>query len=390
MSELNILQINGGSTGSTGKIMFGIKKVAEKAGYEVCCASPVTLTNRNRSDYHAIGNSFGRKSSVLLSRITGLNGCFAVPATVEFLRYVSHFRPSVIHLHNLHDSYINIPMLFDYIRKNHIPVVWTLHDCWAFTGHCPHFIYEKCFRWKDGCHDCPRYEEYPKSFTDNSQWMWKRKKEWFTGVENMTIVTPSGWLANLVKQSFLKEYPVQVIHNGIDLKVFKPTESDFREKYQIAECKKIILGTAFEWGVRKGLDVFVELAGRLDREKYQIVLVGTSDTIDKLLPGNIISVHRTQNQKQLAEIYTAADMFVNPTREDNYPTVNMEALACGTPVITFNTGGSPEIPDEACGVVVPCDDTDAMERTIVRICESGGFDPGYMRKYRLRFDDIEK
>lgn len=389
MGNLKILQINGGSAGSTGKIMFGIKRIAEEAGYEVCCASPVTQTNRERSDYHAIGTAFGRKSSVLMARITGMNGCFAMPATSEFLRYVNRFEPSILHLHNLHESYINLPMLFGYIRKNHIPVVWTLHDCWAFTGHCPHFIYEKCFRWKDGCYSCPRYREYPKSFTDNSQWMWIHKKEWFTGIENMTIVTPSEWLAGLVKQSFLREYPVKVIHNGIDLNVFTPTGSDFRLRYNIGYDKKILLGVSFVWNERKGLDVFIELSKRLS-ERYQIVLVGTDEQTDHFLPPEIISIHRTKNQRELAEIYTAADVFVNPTREEVLGMVNIEALACGTPVVTFDTGGSPESIKDDCGVSVPCDDIDAMEQEIKRICESNPFSQEDILKHSLEFDEVER
>ncbi len=196
--------------------------------------------------------------------------------------------------------------------------------------------------------------------------MWKLKRKWFTGVQNMTIITPSEWLANLVRQSYLKEYPIKVINNGIDLNVFKPTKSDFRQKHHL-ENKYILLGVAFGWGKRKGLDVFIDLAKRLD-DRFQIVLVGTNDDVDKLLPANIISVHKTNNQQELAEIYTAADLFVNPTREENYPTVNMESISCGTPVLTFKTGGSPEIPNVKTGYVVDVDDIDEMERQIIKIC----------------------
>ena len=203
-------------------------------------------------------------------------------------------------------------------------------------------------------------------YLDTSKRMYALKKRWFCGVENMTLVTPSEWLADLAKQSFLKKYPVKVINNGIDIGVFCPAPSDFRERYGIAQDKRILLGVAFGWGARKGLDVFVELAKRLD-SSYQIVLVGTDERVDAQLPSNIISIHRTQNQKELAEIYTAADLFVNPTREENYPTVNMETIACGTPVVTFKTGGSPEILDGLTGAVVECDDVDSMEREIVRI-----------------------
>jgi glycosyltransferase involved in cell wall biosynthesis len=197
--------------------------------------------------------------------------------------------------------------------------------------------------------------------------MWNHKRKWFTGIKNCTIVTPSRWLADLIKQSYLKNYPVKVINNGIDLSVFKPTGSEFRKKNGL-DGKMVVLGVASGWGGRKGLDVFIELARRLP-DDYRIVLVGTTDNVDKDLPSNIISIHRTQNQNGLAEIYTAADVFANPTREDTFPTVNMESLACGTPVVTFRTGGSPEIIDETCGSVVDCDDIDAMETEIRRVCK---------------------
>ena len=180
------------------------------------------------------------------------------------------------------------------------------------------------------------------------------------------VITPSEWLAGLVKQSFLKNCPIRVINNGIDLSVFKPTRGCFRKKYGL-ENKKIVLGIAMMWSASKGLDVFVHLAKMLPQD-YRIVLIGTNDLIDKSLPKNVISIHRTQNAEELAEIYSAADVFVNPTREENYPTVNMESVACGTPVLTFRTGGSPEMLDDTCGSVVECDDVDTLEREIVRIC----------------------
>ena len=370
---MRIVQINGGAKGSTGKIMMGIAEVARAQGHEVMCASPITTTNRDAGKncgYYRIGTFFSRRVSVALARLTGFNGCFAWVATLRLLKKIDAFKPDILHLHNLHDSYINLPMLFGYIKKRNLSVVWTLHDCWAFTGQCPHFTIAKCDKWKTGCHDCPQYRAYPASCYDNTKTMWRLKRKWFCGVENLTVVTPSRWLAELVKESFLKEYPVHVINNGIDLRVFRPTPSDFRRRYGLSPEKHIVLGVSFAWGVRKGLDCFVALASRLD-ERYQIVLVGTDEQVDRQLPPSIISIHRTQDQKELAEIYTAADVFVNPTREENYPTVNMEAIACGTPVITFNTGGSPEMLDEKTGVVVPVDDIAAMEKVIERICLQG-------------------
>ena len=372
---MHVVQINGGANGSTGKIMMGIAEVARMQGHEVMCAAPITKTNRDDGKdcgYYRIGTFNIRRLNVALSRITGFNGCFAWLETYELLKKIDEFKPDIIHLHNLHDSYINLPMLFSYIKKHNVPTVWTLHDCWAFTGQCPHFTIVKCDRWKTGCHNCSQYKQYPVSIYDNTKRMWKLKKKWFTGVENLTIVTPSKWLAGLVAESYLKDYPVEVINNGIDLQVFKPTPSNFRERYGITAEKYIVLGVAFGWGYRKGLDCFVEMAEKLD-DRYQIVLVGTDEKVDKLLPANIISIHRTQNQRELAEIYSAADVFVNPTREEVLGMVNIEALACGTPVITFRTGGSPEIIDETCGCAVDCDDVVAVENAIRAVCKNGKF-----------------
>ena len=368
---VRIVQINGGAKGSTGKIMMGIADVARAQGHEVMCASPITTTNRDAGEdcgYYRIGTFNSRRLNVALARITGFNGCFAWFETYKLLKKIDEFKPDIIHLHNLHDSYINLSMLFSYIKKHNVPTVWTLHDCWAFTGQCPHFTIVKCDKWKVGRHNCPQYKEYPASLYDNTKKMWQLKKKWFTGVKNMTIVTPSEWLAGLARESYLKQYPIEVINNGIDLNVFKPTHSNFRERYEIPAEKHIILGVSFAWGYRKGLDCFVEIAEKLG-EQYQIVLVGTDDEIDKNLPHNIISIHRTQNQKELAEVYSAADVFVMPTREENYPTVNMEAIACGTPVVTFDTGGSPEMLDDKTGIVVKANDIEATKKAIKDICE---------------------
>lgn len=364
---MKILQLNSCNFSSTGNIMLQIAERAREKGHAVYTACPDSRDNRKKcvENQILIGNRFFRNIHLKLGYYTGLSGCFSFLSTVNFLRKVKRFNPDIIHLHNLHNCYINLGLLFRYIKKHNIRVIWTLHDCWSFTGHCPYFDMIGCDKWKVGCQGCTIYKDYPQSAVDNSKYMYKLKKKWFTGVKDLTVVTPSQWLADLVKQSFLKDYPVKVINNGIDLGVFKPTDSDFRKKHN-CEDKFILLGVAFGWGKRKGLDVFIELSKRLD-DRFQIVLVGTDNETDKQLPENIISIHRTQNQAELAEIYTAADLFVNPTREENYPTVNMEAIACGTPVLTFNTGGSPESIDETCGGVVPKDDIDALYNEIMRI-----------------------
>jgi glycosyltransferase involved in cell wall biosynthesis len=277
-------------------------------------------------------------------------------------------------------------MLFTYFKKRKTKLIWTFHDCWTFTGYCTYFDIVKCNKWEKKCEKCVQKSSY-SWFFDRSKKLFEKKKVLFEGLD-LTIVTPSKWLANMVGQSFLRDYPVNILYNGINLDVFKPFESDFRKKRNL-ENKNILLGVAFDWGKRKGLDVFIELAKRLS-DDYKIILVGTDDKVDKLLPDNIISIHRTQNQHELAEIYSAADVFVNPTREENYPTVNMEALACGTPVLTFRTGGSPEMLDETCGSVVDCDDIDALEKEIIRICTEKPYSKEACINKAKEFDQNER
>lgn len=360
---MKVVQINATcGVGSTGKICLAISQMMTTASI-----TNYILYTQGKSDY-PLGIKYSNKAymkmQALKSRICGNYGFNSQLATVRLIKELDRIAPDVIHIHNIHGHDCDLSMLFQYIKKKNIKVVWTFHDCWAFTGLCTHFDFARCAQWKSVCEKCPQRKLY-SWFFDRSETMHQRKKALLSDLD-MTIVTPSQWLADLVKQSFLKEYPVRVIHNGIDLSIFKPTPSKFRERYNVPEMKTILLGVAFDWGVRKGLDVFIELAKRLGREKYQIVLVGTDEKVDRQLPENIISIHRTQNQAELAEIYTAADLFVNPTREDNYPTVNMEAIACGTPVLTFRTGGSSETIDETCGYVVDCDDIGAMEKTILQ------------------------
>ena len=311
------------------------------------------------------------KLEALRSHLNGYYGFNSQLLTKKLLHQLDAIQPDIVHLHNLHGHNCNLEMLLRYLNIHRIKVFWTFHDCWAFTAYCPHFTMAKCEQWKSGCFNCPQLHNY-SFFFDRSKKLYQKKRNLLLGLD-LTIITPSQWLASLVKQSFFRDCPIKVIHNGIDLDVFTPTLSDSRKKYHIPDGKFMILGVAFDWGKRKGLDVFVNLAAQLDPDKYQIVLVGTNDRIDSQLPPQIISIHRTANQKELAETYTVADLFVNPTREENYPTVNMESIACGTPVITFRTGGSPEVLDKKTGAVVDCDDIDALEHEIIRISETHPF-----------------
>lgn len=382
-----VLSINLGNYGSTGAIAYGIKEIAGEAGYDVCCAYPGKRENKaaREGDYIISSDPF-RRISHRLSYCSGLQGCFAFLSTYKLLKKIDAYSPDILHLHNLHGDYINLAMLFSHIKRHSIPVVWTLHDCWAFTARCPYFDLTRCMKWKTGCFACPYPKAgYPEGFFDFSKRNWKAKRRWFTGVNHLCLVTPSKWLKELTGKSFLKEYPIRVINNGIDLSVFKPRESAFRKIHHI-QNKYLLLGVAFDWGYRKGLDVFIELCKRLNQNIFQIVLVGVDAHTEEQLPENIIPIRRTRNPEELAEIYTAADLLVNPTREDNFPTVNMEALACGTPVVTFRTGGSPECIDETCGSVVEPDDLDSLQREIERIYEVRPYSKEGCMKRSAAFD----
>lgn len=381
---MKIVQINTTcGIGSTGKICVGISQVlnAENIENYILCS---------RSNGYPLGiacsNSYYIKFHALKSKLLGNYGFNSKAATRKMIAELERIQPDIVHLHNIHGHDCNLELLLTWFRRNKTKLIWTFHDCWAFTAYCPHFTMAKCSNWKTGCEHCVQHRCH-SWFFDRSRMLFKKKKVLFRELD-LTIVTPSQWLADLVKQSFLKDVPVQVIHNGISLDVFQPVRSDFRHRYGL-EGKNIVLGVAFGWGARKGLDVFVELAKRLT-DDFQIVLVGTDDAVDKQLPKSIISIHRTQSQQELAEIYAAADVFVNPTREDNYPTVNMEALACGTPVLTFRTGGSPEMLDESCGSVVPCDDVDSLETEMIRICTNKPYTEAACLEKAREFDQNER
>ena len=383
---MSIVQINATcGIGSTGKICVGISRALTEAGVEnhVLCS---------KSNGFPLGipcaSSNYIKVQAAKSRIAGNYGFQSRRESKRIIRELDRLNPDIVHLHNIHGHDCDLNLLFSYFKERGTKLVWTFHDCWAFTAYCPYFTKVQCNKWQTGCEKCPQYRNY-SLFFDRSKQLYRKKKELLSGLD-LTIVTPSQWLADLVKESFLKQYPVTVVNNGIDLSVFSPRKSDFREKHRIPSEKHILLGVAFDWEERKGLDVFLELAETLDADKYQIVLVGTDDAVDKQLPTNIISIHRTQNQQELAEIYSAADLFLIPTREDNYPTVNMEALACGTPVLTFRTGGSPEMLDETCGSVVPCDDVEVFQSEVLRICGEKPFSSEQCIKRAQGFDQNVK
>ena len=341
--------------GSTGKIAGTLAEDFVKQGHEAVIAygRDGTVPDRYRPFAHRIGTDMDVKISALRTRLLDDHGFANEKATREFLKWADSYDPDLLWLHNIHGYYIHVGMLFDWIKSRpHMQVKWTLHDCWAFTGHCAHFTAAKCDRWKNGCHDCPEKGSYPASkVLECSRKNFIRKKAAFTGVPEMTIIVSSKWLGNLVQESFLGEYPVEVCYNTIDTDIFRPTPGDFRQKHGL-EYKKLILGVASVWTERKGLFDFLELRKLLD-DSHAIVLVGLTPEQMQTLPEGILGINRTNNARELAEIYTAADVFFNPTYEDNYPTVNLEAESCGTRVITYDTGGCAETIRRKDSTVIP-------------------------------------
>ncbi len=376
---MKIVQINATcGIGSTGKICLSISDLLSQKQIEndVLCS----FVGHEIQKGICCSGLYEIKFQALKSRLLGNWGFNSKNATKRIIRELEQIHPDIVHLHNIHGHDCHLELLFQYFREKEIKLVWTFHDCWAFTGYCTHFTMAGCEKWRGGCGACPQKRSY-SWWMDRSSELWEKKHILFAP-QDMTIVAPSQWLAGLVQQSFLQDLPIKVINNGINLEIFQPRPSEFSKVYRLEE-KHIVLGVSFGWSNAKGLDVFFELSKRLP-ENFQIVLVGTDDKTDRELPSNILSIHRTQNQMELAEIYSAADVLVNPTREENYPTVNMEAIACGTPVVTFRTGGSPEILDETCGSVV--DDIDAMEQEIIRVCETKPYTQKDCLKAAKRFD----
>ena len=329
---------------STGRICTDLATTLEAEGHVV----KIGYGRENVPEkYERFAIRIGTKKDVILhglkARLIDADGQGSVQATKKFLKWVRLYDPDIIHLHNLHGYYINFPELFQYIIENNKRVIWTLHDMWAFTGHGCICDGLGCDKWKTGCGHCIAKKGYPRTIIDRSSYNYKKKKACFTAALDLTLITPSKWLANLAKMSYFKDNVIDVIPNGIDLEQFKYIDSDFRDKHDLRE-KIVILGCSTWWGKGKGLYDFYRLSELLD-DRFKIILVGLNDEQINGCPDKIMGIKRTDSVQELAKLYSTADVFFNPTYIDNYPTVNLEALACGTPVITYETGGSAECLD---------------------------------------------
>lgn len=362
---MKIFQINiTANWGSHGRIAEQIGVLANEKGWESYIAYG-RRANLSKSQLIRIGSDWDERFHVVQTRLFDNHGLASVNATNNLIQNIKSISPDIIHLQNIHGYYLNYPLLFQFLKEFNRPVVWTLHDCWSFTGHCAFFYGNGCYKWRNECDNCGFTKVYPASLSDRSRRNFNLKKKYFTSLTNLTLIPVSEWLERYLKQSFLKEQRIQVIHNGVDINVFRPIETK-----RDGNCVEL-LGVANNWRMNKGLCDFIQLRNILP-EKYHITLIGVSKSEIKSLPDGIKGIERTNNINELVRYYNKADIFVNPTYEDNFPTVNLEALACGTPVITYNeTSGGPEAIDEETGVVVEHGNIEALCDSITSLKNNG-------------------
>ena len=342
--------------GSVGRIVTGLASTLRSRGVDSLIAFGRWDAPENFNTYR-IGSDAGVYVHGALSRLTDRHGLYSSGPTEKLIEKIRQYDPDIIHIHNVHGYYVNYKILFNFLKNDFSVkpgrrIIWTLHDCWSFTGHCVHFEYAGCERWKTGCFSCPEKDQYPRSFLmDSSRSNYSLKKECFTGIGNLTVVTPSEWLKQKVQESFLSGYPVETIPTGIDLSVFKPVSTDLRERYGLTG-KKVLLGAANPWRDRKGFKDFIELSRHIGEDTV-IVMIGIKKKQAEILKNirNVIPIAKTDSASEMAGWYSTADIYVNLTREDTFPTTNIESMACGTPVITYNAGGSPESLTPETGIV---------------------------------------
>ena len=376
-----LLQINiTANWGSTGKIAESIGIAAIKAGWGSYVAYG-RWSNSSQSQLIKMGGRWEKYLHFAEQTIRDNEGLCSRGSTKRLIRQIEELNPDLMQLHNLHDHYLNYEILFEYLNQTDIKVVWTFHDCWAFTGHCFHFVTANCLKWKTGCYSCPMKNVFPHTFLDRSRENYELKKRLFGGYKNLTIVPVSDWMAGFVKESFLKDKRIEVIKNGVDLNVFKPFNNNYQEleNSRIELTSKntnqekndfVILAVSSVWNKEKGLYDIFKLRELLPN-KYHITIVGLTAKQVGLLPSGIKGIQRTQNVQELVELYSGANVLINPTYADTFPTVNLEALACGTPVVTYRTGGSPEAISDETGCVVEQGDTNALAASVENVCSRG-------------------
>ena len=357
---------------STGRIMKEIGEIAIAAGWEsyIAYSGARDGVPQHSSRLIPVGNKLDLALHAVATRLFDAHGLASRRATKQLIRRIREIDPDIIHIHNVHGYWLNYPLLCQYLQESGKPVIWTVHDCWLYTGHCYYYSAVGCDKWSTGCGHCPQKRAFPASWVfDRSARNWRDKQRAFGSLERLTIAPVSEWIRNEMSRSFLKDKQFQVIHNGIDLNVFKPEAAEGQER----PAGTVILGVASLWigHEEKGVRDFIQLAGLL-REDEHLVLVGRmSEAQRAAFPANVKLIERTENVGKLAALYAGATAFVNPTWQDNYPTVNLEAIACGTPVVTYRTGGSVEAVAEGTGFVVEQGDVEGL---LARVRELAAMD----------------
>lgn len=373
MTERTLLQINSVvNSGSTGRIAEEIGQTALAAGWRSVIAYGRAPHRPSASELIRIGSARDVRLHGLRARIFDDAGFGSRRATEAFIRAAEKLNPSVVHLHNLHGYYLNVDVLFRWLARSGVPVVWTLHDCWPFTGHCAYFSVSRCVRWKNGCFSCPQTRSYPASFVfDRSRKNWEQKRELFSSVKNMTLVPVSDWLAGIARGSFLGDKKIHRIYNGVDTEIFSPKAdtASVRKKYGLGD-RFVVLGCATSWGERKGLRHYVELAER-SNDDFAVVMVGVDDRLKRELPERIVSISRTESTEDLASLYSAADVVLNLSYEETFGMTTVEGFSCGTPGIVFRATASPELITPETGFVVEQGDVDGVLAAIEAIRSRG-------------------
>ena len=358
--------------GSTGKISEQVGLMMQQRGWNVYYAHGARRVNPSQLRTIPFSSIRGEYLHALKSLLFDANGLGSTRATQKLVEQIKEIHPDIIQIHNIHGYYLNYKILFEYLNSTDIPIILTMHDCWNFTGHCTHFVTAMCKKWKTGCYDCPLLNVSPKSYIDRSKRNYALKKSLLTSNKNLHIVPVSYWLESMVRESFLKGKDIQVIQNGVDLNIFKPYPKKRGTEFKI-------LGVANVWNKDKGIYDIYKLREMLSLSGFQITLVGLTQNQIANLPERIVGITATANQKDLAELYSGADVLINPTYADTFPTINLEALACGIPVVTYRTGGSPESLDSKTGIVVEQGNVTALANSFM-----------YLRENPLSSEDCRK
>lgn len=383
------------NTGSTGRASEALCDALESEGWN-CIIAYGRTNHQSKHKTYNIGHRLDQLWHVAISRLFDAHGLGSRLATRRLITFIKASQPSVIHLRNIHGYYIHYPTLFEYLATVKIPVLWTLHDAWSFTGHCSHFAGVGCDKWKTGCGGCPQVREYPKSiWLDRSSHNYALKKQYFTQVPTLQLICVSHWLAEKVKQSFFGEkIPVHTIVNGVDTDIFKPLNDPkaietIRHKYGIT-APKVVLAMARPWSRKKGFYDILQLSEILEQthaaSEVQVVMVGINNREKRYLPKNVVGIQRTENLSDLCALYNLADVYVNASVEESFGLTTAESLACGTPVIGYDNTGTREIllglmfPNSAA-ITVPTGDVYAVANAIKTIITTESINPNTSRRY---------